>query len=175
MARTDDRYRSRTIGWPWRTRALALALVPTMLVLGSCIYWAAHPTEALSAAIMSGRPASRVGLWVALGARIDGQYPGPLAPLHIAATCHRPDCLEALLRAGAAPDAECPPGSGMTSLHDCAIVGEEEGALLLLGYGADPTVRDSEGRTAADVAEQAGQVRLASVLRKAERSPLRHR
>ena len=49
------------------------------------------------------------------------------------------------------------PGAlGWTALHLCAAVGNDEGALLLLGRGAMTSLEDAEGNTAASLGERAG-------------------
>ncbi len=45
---------------------------------------------------------------------------------------------------------------GVTALHRAAALGLSEIAALLLAHGADPTITDPRGRTAADYAQGAG-------------------
>ncbi len=53
---------------------------------------------------------------------------------------------------------------GYTALHAAALHGDDVMVRLLLGHGADPGVRDDEGRTAADHATGAGHTALAELL-----------
>ncbi|GAO51420.1 ankyrin [Saitoella complicata NRRL Y-17804] len=46
--------------------------------------------------------------------------------------------------------------TGGTALHLAVVNGDEEGIMMLLGYGASREVRDSSGRTPADVAREMG-------------------
>lgn len=53
---------------------------------------------------------------------------------------------------------------GSSALHLAAVVGDQRSAQALLERGADVTIRDAEGRTAADIAAARGDSRLARLL-----------
>ncbi len=55
------------------------------------------------------------------------------------------------------------PANGMTPLHDAVFRGRVEVAKLLLGFGANPDLKDYTGRSAKDLAQ--GQPNLESLFR----------
>ena len=57
---------------------------------------------------------------------------------------------------------------GNTPLHDAAIGGNIECARYLVGSNCDPSLRDHEGKTAADIAESLGHVSFAEEIRRLE-------
>jgi ankyrin repeat protein len=59
--------------------------------------------------------------------------------------------LDVLIKAGAEVNAQA--DGGETALMEAAKEGNEESASFLLNHGADPTIKDSKGRTALDKAE----------------------
>lgn len=59
-------------------------------------------------------------------------------------------------------------GSGATALAFAAMFGREELAKALLARGADPTLTDAEGRTAAGHARREGNTELAELLERAQ-------
>ncbi len=56
------------------------------------------------------------------------------------------------------------PASGMTPLHHAVLAKQEEAAWHLLAAGANPTVKDSHGRSAEDLAEQDGPPAILALL-----------
>ncbi|MCO6416272.1 ankyrin repeat domain-containing protein [Siccirubricoccus sp. KC 17139] len=77
-------------------------------------------------------------------------------PVVLAARHGRVEVLRLLLQAGGVAQAEGDPDGPPTALMAAAEAGQEEAVALLLEYGADPALRDRQGRTAADLAEAAG-------------------
>ncbi|KAL4457287.1 hypothetical protein ABPG75_012152 [Micractinium tetrahymenae] len=86
-------------------------------------------------------------------------------PLQVAARIDSVECLEVLLRAGADINKATLHG---TALHAAASRCCHRAVQLLLRRGADPLLRDADGRTAADLAEAVGYYNLAQELRKHE-------
>jgi uncharacterized protein len=87
------------------------------------------------------------------------------SPVTLAARLGRVDSLRVLLEAGAAARTpEGDPGDVPTALMLAAAQGEEEVVALLLEHGADPALRDRQGRTAADWAAAQGHQDLAARL-----------
>jgi ankyrin repeat protein len=70
--------------------------------------------------------------------------------------------VRSLLDGGADPDAK--QGGGYTALHEAAMNGRAQMAQVLLGAGADPTIRADDGRDASDLARDAGHTALAERL-----------
>lgn len=75
--------------------------------------------------------------------------------LHMAAMGQtRPRVLEMLIAAGMNPNKQ--DASGRTALHYAAMYAKDTHGWVvasLLGYGADPLIKDAEGKTPRDVAE----------------------
>ncbi len=87
------------------------------------------------------------------------------APLHYAVSAGGPqqlDIVRALLDASAYIDAESP--NKTTPLMMAAKYGSEKAVKLLFDEGADPTLRNQLGLSAADFAKQAGRAELAQQL-----------
>jgi len=82
-------------------------------------------------------------------------------PVVLAARHRRLEVLRLLLEAGAAAPPEGDPRRAPSALMQAAMVGDADAVALLLQYGADPALRDREGRTAADLARAAGHESLA--------------
>jgi len=72
-------------------------------------------------------------------------------PLHIAAAYNAAEVVEALLAAGADPNARMA-GDGATPLHVVGSPDEAEKAWSLLAAGADPNASDNNGRTPLHIA-----------------------
>lgn len=83
----------------------------------------------------------------------------------MAARLGRLEVLRILLDSGAVPPAEEDPENAPTALMEAAASGETEAAAMLLEHGADPSLRDPEGRSAADYAQENGHPDLAQRLR----------
>lgn len=88
--------------------------------------------------------------------------PMQIRPLHAAAAADNNEAIEALLSAGADPNAI--QQAGFVALHACAQNGNALGLKLLLEHGADPMLANDAGKTAADFAAEAGHAELASTL-----------
>ena len=55
--------------------------------------------------------------------------------------------------------------NGRTPLHIAAEKGMRDTALLLLNMGADPSLKDPQGKTAADIATEKGSTTVVELLR----------
>ena len=64
-------------------------------------------------------------------------------------------------------DARDASGAGSTALLQAAYFGRTAVAKVLLEAGADPTLRDVDGKSAADWAASEGHAELAAILRRA--------
>ena len=83
-------------------------------------------------------------------------------PLHAAVAGRNADCVEAILDAGADPDAR--QQVGYTPLMGAASAGRLDLADLLLARGADRSLQSEDGKTAAAVASEHGHSSLAGHL-----------
>jgi hypothetical protein len=108
------------------------------------------------------------------GASVTSRSDGGRTPLHLAARSASAPTVEMLLERGKA-DANAPTARGRTPLHYAASKaadGDEERRevlRVLRDFGADPTIRDKEGETPRDVAEQRDHWDAAATLRRAEK------
>lgn len=84
-------------------------------------------------------------------------------PLHSAAAGRQTEICRLLLAAGA--DVNAREAGGFTPLHAAAQNGDPEMVELFLSAGADPAATTDEGKTAADVANQADHLDVARRLR----------
>jgi len=85
------------------------------------------------------------------------------APLHAAAAGGADTTLmRRLVQAGARVNHR--QSGGYTALHEVAAIGNADVARLLLDEGAEPDARNTEGRTPAELARDAGHAALADVL-----------
>jgi len=90
--------------------------------------------------------------------------------LHYAAAAGDDDIVNLLLARGAQVDALSPKASGaMTPMMMAAREGQDGTALLLISRGADRNRTNSEGLTAAQLAERAGKTRVAAALQRGAR------
>lgn len=130
---------------------------------------------ALSTAIFAGAPLETTSLLLDNGADI-----GSSNALHMAAAADNVAMLDFLLKRGASIDQRQneshpwvhewsirPMGSG-TSLFNAGSRGHKESVEFLLGKGANPTVRDMEGDTAASLARYKEHHECADLLEAAE-------
>jgi ankyrin repeat protein len=85
-------------------------------------------------------------------------------PVALAARLGHIEVLRLLLERGAQGSAEGDPREAPTALMQAAAANRQDAIALLLEFGADPALRDREGRTAADYATEAGHSDLASRL-----------
>ena len=97
-----------------------------------------------------------VRLLLARGARVDQASANGMRvmPLHSAAAACSVVIARLLLERGAPVNA--PQGGGFTPLMEAALNGQMELIELLLSSGADPTLRDGDGQSAADHARSRG-------------------
>jgi palmitoyltransferase len=82
--------------------------------------------------------------------------------LNWAAINDHPEIIRFLLANGALVDAHNL--TGFTALHHAAESGSAGAATALLDGGADPTIRNAGGETAADVARRNGNITLAELI-----------
>ncbi|CAH1999500.1 unnamed protein product [Acanthoscelides obtectus] len=89
-------------------------------------------------------------------------------PLHAAAITENSKCLEVLLNAGADPNIQCGPrGESKTPLHLAALHGHCRNVSTLLQHNANILLRDLNGMTAIDLADNAGHSKCVHVLKEA--------
>ncbi|OWR50508.1 Tankyrase [Danaus plexippus plexippus] len=92
-----------------------------------------------------------VEILIAGGAALQARDEGGLQPLHNACSFGHADVVRALLAAGAPPAAR--DNWGYTPLHEAAAKGKVD--VSLLQHGADPNIRNTEGKTPLDLADPA--------------------
>ena len=97
------------------------------------------------------------------GAQVDASDSNGRTALSRAVAFNQHETVRALLEAGADPRQRAP-GSGWTPLMSAAIAGDSAMIVLLINAGADPLARDSEGKTAAEVARRAGKGHVVPLL-----------
>ena len=122
----------------------------------------------LAASAMLGKDPETIRILVQAGA--DPNFPVvgisdpnlSLTPLHLTVIQDHPESLAALIELGAQVDA--PDNAGMTALHWSAWRGAAEPARLLLGSGADPTLKDQKGKIPLDYARESGNSELVTLL-----------
>jgi ankyrin repeat protein len=131
-----------------------------------------HPATRLEAAAINGNTALMMAAFkgnmpavqalLAKGARVDR---AGWSPLHYAAAGGADDIARLLLEKGAPINAESPRASGQyTPLMMAAREGHESTVRLLLDAGADARRKNSEGLTAAQIAERADKPRIATAI-----------
>lgn len=134
----------------------------------------AHPGTDLEAKAVNGNTALMMAAFkrngptvralLAKGAAVN--QPGWSA-LHYAAASGGDDIARILLQRGAKIDATSPAGTGLfTPLMMAAREGYTSTALLLIDQGANPGLKNSEGLTAAQLAERAGKTQVAASIDK---------
>eukprot|EP00127_Corallochytrium_limacisporum_P006284 Clim_evm28s224 gene=Clim_evmTU28s224 len=94
----------------------------------------------------------RVEKWIEKDGRTAEQYinagdQAGLTPLHYASRSGHVDCVNYLIKLGAAVNAGS--NSGATPLHRAAVMGQEKVVEILINAGADPSLRDADGFTPA--------------------------
>jgi tetratricopeptide (TPR) repeat protein len=117
--------------------------------------------QPLLAAVLSAHPPAVSARLRAGGSRLDG-----FTPLHLAAWKGSPESAKVLLSHGAAVEARVKGLHTFTPLHVAAFRGHQAVTRLLVARGADLAAKDAQGRTALDVAVDAGRPKLAALLRK---------
>ena len=100
------------------------------------------------------------------GAKVDIVSRDGTLPIHDAALGGHPQVIQDILTHGGKVNAKTRDG-GQTPLHIAAENGKFKAAPMLLGYDADPTIKDAKGRTPLDTAERAGAAEIVALLRKA--------
>ena len=98
----------------------------------------------------------------ALAARGGALQPEGWTPLHYAASGNAPEVARWLLGQGVIVDARAP--NGRTPLMQAVRFASEEIVDMLLAAGADPTLTERDGSTAAEGARRVGRDRLANRL-----------
>jgi ankyrin repeat protein len=101
------------------------------------------------------------------GARVDQASSNGMRvmPLHSAAAAHSVPIARLLLERGAPVNARQAPGEGgFTPLMEAAFNGQVEMVELLMRHGADASLKDRDGKTAADHARERGHAGLAGRL-----------
>ncbi len=149
-------------------RLLIAAVVLVLLVVGGLFVFGVLPPTPpepprpdLFATLESNDPVA-IRDAVAEGAELHVRNEAGLTPLMAAvAQGASSEVVEALLSAGADIDEQA--ASGATALMLAAGSGTPAQVIYLLNAGADPTVTDAEGRTAAELARGNQQVRTSSV------------
>lgn len=122
---------------------------------------------ALHLSVFFGQP-DTAGLLVEAGANVLARTANALdnQPLHAAVagtdTATRLACAELLLNVGAAVNER--QSGGFTALMAAAQNADTDLVRLLLAHGADPSIRDDQGRSAADIALSAGHTEIAAQL-----------
>lgn len=107
-----------------------------------------------------------VELLLASGASIQARDDGGLHPLHNACSFGHADVVRLLLEAGANPNTR--DNWNYTPLHEAAIKGKVDVCIALLQHGADASIRNTEGKTAVELADAATRPVLTGDYRKEE-------
>jgi ankyrin repeat protein len=87
-------------------------------------------------------------------------------PLHYAAASGDEDVARLLIKRGAKVDAVSPPASGsFTPLMMAAREGQPDMAVFLIGQGANAQLKNTEGMSAAQIADKANRADIAAAIR----------
>lgn len=87
--------------------------------------------------------------------------------IHAAVAGKNMDIVRAVIAAGA--DVNAAQQAGFRPIHEAGTSGKRELAELLLKHGADPTLKNDEGKSAIDLARDKGHTDLASWMERAPR------
>jgi ankyrin repeat protein len=133
--------------------------------------WSNDGFTALHLAAFFGQPEA-ARLLIERGANLEAvarniRFAAGAHPLHSAVAAQDIEISRLLLEAGADPNST--QHGGFTPLLEAAQLADADMVDLLLGHGADPRARLEDGRSAVDLAEQAGREAVASRLREAAR------
>ncbi len=148
-------------------RVLLAAVLVVVLVLGGLFAFglppfgqrepSPPPVPAIFPLVEAG-DAAALHAAVAEGADVHARNEAGLTPLMVAVTTNVPtDVIEELLASGAEIDQQA--ANGVTALMLAASEGTPAQVVYLLNAGADPTLRDADGRSAADHAASNTSVR----------------
>ncbi len=137
----------------------------------------AHPGTNLDAVAINGNTALMMAAFKRNRAALDALLERGAAvnrsgwtALHYAAASGDEEIVRTLLRRGALVDAVSPlPSGAYTPLMMAAREGHSDTAVLLLAHGADAARTNSEGLTAAQIAERAGKPQVAQAIQRAVR------
>ena len=126
--------------------------------------WAPDGFQPLGLACFFGH-SGLVELLLARGAEVRSSSHNLLnvQPLHSAVAGQHLEIARLLLEAGA--DANARQGENFTPLHGAAQNGQIEMIQLLLVHGADPRAANDEGKTAFDIAHEAGHPQAAALVK----------
>jgi ankyrin repeat protein len=118
-------------------------------------------TALMMAAYKRNRPAAEA--LIARGAAVNREG---WTPLHYAAASGDEDIARLLIKRGARVNAVSPPASGsFTPLMMAAREGQPDMAVFLIGQGANSQLANTEGLTAAQIAERANRADIATAIR----------
>lgn len=139
--------------------------VRALLAADPSLAWAMSPdgfTTLHLPAFFGGADAARalIGAGADAGARSSNDF--SVMPIHSAVAGRHDDVVAVLIAAGA--DVNARQAHGWTPLQGAAQTGDEATVDRLLAAGADPALRNDGGRSAADVAREAGHLDLAARL-----------
>ncbi|MDZ7693969.1 MAG: ankyrin repeat domain-containing protein [Balneolaceae bacterium] len=99
------------------------------------------------------------------GAQLDRKNKEGRTALMFAASGPFPDVVQYLLEQGADPN-RTDMAEGWSPLMYAAAEGNTEVVKILLSHGADPELKDKDGDTAADFAQNNGHTEIAKLLKK---------
>ena len=99
----------------------------------------------------------------AVGSAVSRNWLG-VTPLHSAVAGRHRELVELLLSRGAEAAVNARQSGGWTALHSAAQHGDKDTIAVLLQHGADISIRNAEGKRAADLARDAGYLQLMAVL-----------
>ncbi|XP_072229854.1 poly [ADP-ribose] polymerase tankyrase-2-like [Leuresthes tenuis] len=100
------------------------------------------------------------------GANVHARDDGGLISLHNASSFGHAEVVSLLLHYGA--DANARDNWNYTPLHEAAIKGKMDVCIVLLQHGAEPTIQNTDGRNALDLAEPSTKAVLTGEYRKDE-------
>ena len=108
-----------------------------------------------------------VALLLDRGAKVDATDGEDVTPLILASYRGQTDVVKLLLERGAAVNAR-EKRNGLSSLSHAVGRGDKELVSVLLAHGADPLLKDADGRTALERAEANGASEIVALLKQAK-------